>query len=84
VAASQVIKRDDVVQIAYRDDGVNLVLQGRAMTSASAGEPVTVMNTASKRVFQAIAIGPGRGGGRPEADRARAGFLGDPSQIASR
>ena len=84
VAASQVIKRDDVVEIAYRDDGINLVLQGRAMTSASAGEPVTVMNTASKKVFQAIAIGPDQAVVGPEAERFRAPSLTEPTQFALR
>jgi flagella basal body P-ring formation protein FlgA len=84
VAAAQLIKRDDVVEIAYRDDGVNLVLQGRAMTSASAGEPVTVMNTASKKVFQAIAVGPDQAVVGPEAERARAPGGFDSSQFASR
>ena len=84
VAASQVIKRDDVVEIAYRDEGINLVLQGRAMTSASAGEPVTVMNTASKRVFQAIATGPDQAVVGPEAERFRAPSLTDSTQFALR
>ncbi len=84
VAASQLIKRDDMVEIAYRDDGINLVLQGRAMTSASAGEPVTVMNTASKKVFQAIAVGPDQAIVGPEAERVRANSQIDLTQFASR
>lgn len=84
VAASQVIKRDDLVEIAYRDDGINLVLQGRAVTSAAAGEPVTVMNTASKKVFQAIAVGPDQAIVGPEAERVRANSQIDLSQFASR
>jgi flagella basal body P-ring formation protein FlgA len=84
VAAAQLIKRDDAIEIAYRDDGVNLVLQGRAMTSASAGEPVTVMNPASKKIFQAIAVGPDQAVVGPEAERLRAASLIDPAQFASR
>jgi len=84
VAASQVIKRDDMVEIAYRDDGINLVLQGRAVTSAAAGEPVTVMNTTSKKVFQAIAVGPDRAIVGPEAERVRANSQIDLTQFASR
>jgi len=82
VAPAQVIKRDDVVEIAYRADGINLVLQGRAMASASVGEPVSVMNTASKRVFQAIAVGPDQAVVGPEAERVRAS-LNDSTQFAS-
>jgi flagella basal body P-ring formation protein FlgA len=84
VAAAQVIKRDDVVEIAYHDDGVNLVLQGKAMSAASVGEPVTVMNTSSKKVFQAIAIGPDQAVVGPEAERMRAASVVDPAQFASR
>ena len=84
IAASQVIKRDDVIEIAYRDEGINLVLQGRAMTSASVGEPVTVMNTASKKTFQAIAVGPDRANVGPEAERVRANSQIDLTQFASR
>jgi len=84
VVASQVIKRDDVVEIAYRDEGINLMLQGRAMTSASAGEPVTVMNTASKKVFQAIAVGPDQAVVGPEAERVRASSLIDLTQFVAR
>jgi flagellar basal body P-ring formation protein FlgA len=84
VAAAQVIKRDDVVEIAYRDDGINLILQGRAMGSASAGEPVSVMNPASKKVFQAIAIGPDQAIVGPEAERIRAASLVNPNLYASR
>ena len=84
VVAAQVIKRDDVIEIAYHDDGINLVLQGRAMTSAGAGEPVTVMNTVSKKVFQAVAVGPDQAVVGPEAERVRAASLIDPTQFASR
>jgi flagella basal body P-ring formation protein FlgA len=83
-AAAQVIKRDDVVQIAYHDEGINLTLQGRAVTAASAGEPVTVLNTASKKTFQAIAVGPDQAVVGPEAERIRAASLIDPNQFASR
>lgn len=84
VTAAQVIKRDDVVEIAYHDEGINLVLQGRAMTAAAAGEPVTVLNTASKKTFQAIAVGPDQAVVGPEAERIRAASLIDPNQFASR
>jgi flagella basal body P-ring formation protein FlgA len=84
VAAAQVIKRDDVVEIAYHDDGINLTLQGRAMSSASAGEPVSVMNPTSKKVFQAIAVGPDQAVVGPDAERIRAASLVNPNLYASR
>jgi flagella basal body P-ring formation protein FlgA len=84
ITASQMIKRDDVVEIAYSDDGVNLILQGKAMSSAAAGEPVSVMNTASKKVFQAVAVGPDQAVVGPEAERIRAAGLINPNLFALR
>jgi flagella basal body P-ring formation protein FlgA len=82
LAAPQVIKAGDAVQVAYRADGVNLTLQGKAMGSATYGDPVDIMNTASKKVIQAVASGPDEAVVGPAADalRARGGFA--PAQFA--
>jgi hypothetical protein len=42
------------------------------------------MNTSSKKVFQAIAIGPDQAVVGPEAERMRAASVVDPAQFASR
>ena len=68
----QVIKKDDVVQVAFRSGGIQLTLQGKALEAATLGEPFSVQNIASKKVIEAVAVGPGRAVVGPEADRIRA------------
>ncbi|MBQ1542066.1 flagella basal body P-ring formation protein FlgA [Caulobacter sp. CCUG 60055] len=72
LAAAQVIKRDDLVTVTFSADGVRLSLQGKAMAAAAAGDTVAVMNVASKKVFEAVAAGPGQAVVGPEADRLKA------------
>ena len=71
VTMPQVIKRDDIVQVSFRSGGVTLTLQGKAMEAATLGEPFSVMNSASKKVIDAVAVGPGRAVVGPEAERVR-------------
>ena len=79
-AAPQVIARNDMVRVTYQVGGVNLAVMGKAMRSAGLGEPVAVMNTASNRVIDAVASGPGQAIAGPGADMARA----NPQQFAAR
>jgi len=72
LAMPQVIKKDDVVQVAFRAGGIVLTLQGKALEAATLGEPFSVQNIASKKVIEAVATGPGRAVVGPEADRIRA------------
>lgn len=81
VTNPQVIKRDDVVQVEFRDGGVSLKLQGKAMGPAAAGELFKVQNLGSKKIIEALATGPGRAVVGPEAERIRAA---NPSTLASR
>jgi flagella basal body P-ring formation protein FlgA len=83
VTAPQVIKANDEVSVAYRFDGVNLVLQGKAMGSATIGEPVEIMNTVSKKTIQAVASGPDEAVVGPEAEQLRARPLATSAQIAA-
>jgi flagella basal body P-ring formation protein FlgA len=53
---------------------------GKAMRNAALGEPVAVLNTASNRVIDAVASGPGQAVAGPAADRVRA----NPQQFAAR
>ncbi len=85
VAAAQLIKRDDAVQVAFVADGVSLILQGKAMGPAAAGDPVAVMNTVSKKVIQAIAVGPDQAVVGPAAEQYRANSaFANPLQFATR
>jgi flagella basal body P-ring formation protein FlgA len=67
---AKVIHIDEIVSVVFRDDGMRLSLHGRAMTEAAAGEPVQIMNLASKKILEAIAVGPGEALVGPDADLA--------------
>lgn len=60
LVAPRVIAKDDNVTVTWRTGGVSLTLQGKALSAASAGDTVRVLNPASKKVFEAVASGPGR------------------------
>jgi flagellar basal body P-ring formation protein FlgA len=83
VSASLLIKRDDVVEVAYHADGISLVLQGKAMADAAAGEPVSVENTVSKKIIQAVAAGPDQAVVGPEAEALREAAELDPPQFTA-
>ena len=82
LSASLVIKRDDIVEVTYQSEGISLILQGKAMADAAAGDPVAIENTASKKVIQAVTTGPDEAVVGPEADAIRAGRT-DPAQFAA-
>ena len=81
VAAAQVIKTGDMVTVTYVAEGISLSLQGKALASAAVGEPVLVLNPASKKTLQAVAAGPGQALIGPEAQQLRPLA---PAQIALR
>jgi len=71
LVGAKVIHRDDIVAVVFRDDGMVLSLQGRALGDAAVGEPVQVLNLGSKKMVEAVAAGPGRAVVGPEADAIR-------------
>lgn len=81
ISAPQVIKIGDIVTVTYEAEGIALALQGKAMTAAAQGDLVMVQNTASKKIIQAMASGPGQALIGPQADRMKAAPR---SQIALR
>jgi flagella basal body P-ring formation protein FlgA len=83
IATAQVIKRDDPVQVVYRSDGISLTLHGTAMGPAAVGDTVGVMNTLSKKVIQAIAIGPDQAVIGPAADEIRQAAATSSTQFAA-
>jgi flagella basal body P-ring formation protein FlgA len=72
VTAPLVIKAGDTVAVTYADEGVTLTLQGKAMSSAAAGESLNIENTASKKLVEAVATGPDEAVVGPEAQRLKA------------
>jgi flagella basal body P-ring formation protein FlgA len=77
-----VVKRDDMVEVVFAMDGVNLSLQAKAMGAAAVGDTVSLMNLSSKKVIQAVVAAPGKAVVGPEADALRA--QSSSSQFASR
>jgi flagella basal body P-ring formation protein FlgA len=80
LVAPQVIARNDMVQVAFISDGIELTVTGRATRDAAAGEPVPVMNLQSGRTIDAVAVGPGRAVTGPAAQIARS----RPQEFAAR
>jgi flagella basal body P-ring formation protein FlgA len=66
------IRKDDVVQVIYSAGGIRLVLEARALGSASVGESIDVVNPVSKKTIQATASGPDQAVVGPEAERLKA------------
>lgn len=83
VSAPVVIKRGDMVQVSYEADGIKLVLQAKAMSDATVGGTVNVVNPASNKVVQAVAAGPGAAVVGPEAERLKSAATSNPQLIAS-
>lgn len=72
LASPRLIARGDTVDVAFEDDGISLVLQAKAQGDAALGEPLTLVNTASKKTLEAVASGPGKAVVGPRADALRA------------
>jgi flagella basal body P-ring formation protein FlgA len=83
LGAPNVIKRDEVVQVAYEAGGVRLVLEGKAMSSATVGQAVDIMNPSSKKIIQAVASGPDEAVVGPGAQRITTVADGNPNLFAS-
>jgi flagella basal body P-ring formation protein FlgA len=78
--AARVIARNDMVEVAYIAGGVTLTVTGRATRDAAEGDRLPVLNVASGRTIDAVAIAPGRALAGPEAQAATR----SPTQFASR
>ncbi len=60
VAPPDLVARGDAVTIVYETPGVVLSLRGIANEGGRLGATVSVVNSASKKVLQAVVTGPGR------------------------
>ena len=90
VSAPMVIRKDDVIAVSFIQDGLSLTLQAKALADAAAGQNVSVMNPASKKIIQAVATAPGQAVVGPAADqfksaaRLASSSLANPSRLALR
>lgn len=91
VSAPVVIKKDDVIAVSFQQEGLSLTLQGvKALADAAAGQNVSVINPASKKIIQAVAVAPGQAVVGPLADqfksaaRLQSSSLANPSRLALR
>jgi flagella basal body P-ring formation protein FlgA len=75
LASPQVIAKDDLITVVWNTGGVTLSLQAKAMKSAAVGDSLTVMNTQSKKLIEAVATAPGRAAVGPEAEGLRSNRL---------
>lgn len=55
----KLVRRNTLVTISYKIPGLKLKSQGRAQADAALGEMVSVLNTRSNRLVQAVVRGPG-------------------------
>jgi flagella basal body P-ring formation protein FlgA len=84
VSAPVVIKKDDVIAVSYQRDGLSLTLQGvKAMADAAAGQSVSVINPASKKIIQAVAVAPGQAVVGPAADQFKSAVRLQSSSLAN-
>jgi len=68
----KIVHRNEVIDVAYEDEGVRVVLEGKAMSDASVGDEVQVMNIQSKKIIEAVASAPGQAVVGPAAERLKA------------
>ncbi len=54
-----VIKRNEVVRMVYRSNGLTILSDGRALTRAGLGDPVSVMNLSSRQTVQGVVTASG-------------------------
>ena len=59
VSAPLAVTKNDLVTIIYRRGPMTLTVKGQAITSASSGSSLQVLNLMSKRVISATAVAPG-------------------------
>jgi flagella basal body P-ring formation protein FlgA len=84
VSAPMVIKKDDVIAVTFTVQGLSLTLQAKALDNAVAGQTLSVINTASKKIIQAVAVSPGQAVVGPEAEQIKAAARSSYSNLAQR
>lgn len=59
-APPELVARGEAVTIVYDSPGISLAIRGQATDAGRMGATVNVINVASKKVLQAVVVGPGR------------------------
>ncbi len=75
-----VVHRSETIDVTWSAAGLSLTMSGIAQKDAAAGEAVAVQNPTSKKMIDAVIIGPGHAVAGPDADRYRNAAL----QLSSR
>jgi flagella basal body P-ring formation protein FlgA len=75
LASPKLIHAGDAVEVAYENDGVVLTLEAKAISDATLGDTVEVINPSSKKTIEAVASAPGRALVGPRADALKASML---------
>jgi flagellar basal body P-ring formation protein FlgA len=60
VMKPQIVLRNDSVTIVYQAPGLTLTLRGQAQDAGALGDTISIVNSESKRVVQAVVSGPDR------------------------
>ncbi|WP_132255036.1 flagellar basal body P-ring formation chaperone FlgA [Methylobacterium segetis] len=71
-APPELVARGEAVSIVYETPGVSLTMRGQANEAGRLGATVTVLNVASKKVLQAVVVGPARVSVGPAAPQRQA------------
>lgn len=71
IAVQEVVKAGEVITLTYDADGVSLSLQAKAVSGGGVGETISVQNTSSKKIVQAVVVGPGQAAVGPAADQLK-------------
>lgn len=59
VVAPQVVARNQMVTVVLRSGPMTLTVKGQALNAASQGQPVQVLNTATKKILSGVALSDG-------------------------